>query len=519
MVPQTCLHPIRVFNKSLGHFINVPCGHCEACRVITGLRRSSRINLVFNEYRFRYFVTLTYRDECLPIATYDNLIGSIVSPNDCDYNGEVYHINVDSECVLKSYNFLKPRFKKYGGLPVLSHSDLIGFKKRFRKELYEKLGYYPFVFIYAAGEYGLDTSKSQRPHYHLCIGFNDVRIERVFRESVYNAWRMYRKYSSQNDLRLIGKVDIQRVTSNGCANYCASYLNCVYDLPPVLKESCFRPFSTCSPTGDRQLCKYDVFDLREVFDRLPIKASYVDNGKIVDCLLPSLYRNRFFPKLPNYGCFTLYDRICLYRTYERVVSTVGNLEMYFNDLWNNKLHGRFFTPTNFDILIDNFFLDLSDRFKSFTKFKRLYYVSRRVTQNAYTLGVSIDDYVKRIDDFYYKIEMDKFKRFYHYVSELESDFYHPCDLKKIFHLYNQTDFENLYHREYYQKQFGVDFHTTCNSHVLWHQLQYEQKMYACALDNSKTHKRNDVFASSCRRKTYIPILSSLKSKVLQRLTT
>lgn len=494
----------------------VPCGRCEACRVLNGFRKTDRVNAAFNEYRYRYFVTLTYRTECLPFAVLNDDLHQLES-SDCDYNGEVYHVDINSEVVKQSKSFILGMFQKYGALPVLSHSDLIGFKKRLRKRIYEKIGEYPKLFIYAAGEYG---GERFRPHYHLCIAFNDIRINRIFRECVFDAWRMYRKYSEKNDLRLIGKTDIQRITTSGCVQYCTAYLNCVYNLPAIYQRCAFRTFSSETPTGDFRILRSGFTDIRKIFNEVPIYETYLSSKdfKPVTTLCSSLYRLRFFPKLSHFREFSHYDRISLYRAFEEA-SRSGFSAVEFASFHFERKRDQvdFYIYTNFERILDIYFIDLTDRSKSINSLKRLYYVSRRVCQNSYTLGVSVAEYVSKIELFYDKIEQDKLKRFYNYISELQNDFFNPVCIEQIFHLYNQTDFDSLHHLEYYQKQFNSHSAST-DANEIYHQHIFAQKVLKIALDNSKTHKRNDAFSNAGRkRRSWIPILSKRKQKALHLL--
>ena len=91
MVPCSCLSPVKVYNKALGSWQMVACGHCAACNVLKGYSRVDKVNAAFDTYIYRYFVTLTYRDETLPLAKYDEDSFSLIS-NDCDYNGELYQV-------------------------------------------------------------------------------------------------------------------------------------------------------------------------------------------------------------------------------------------------------------------------------------------------------------------------------------------------------------------------------------------------------------------------------------------
>lgn len=56
-----CLHPIRLPSKLM-----VPCGHCTACRVARYSEWSTRLFDELDFFKNSVFLTLTYKDECLP---------------------------------------------------------------------------------------------------------------------------------------------------------------------------------------------------------------------------------------------------------------------------------------------------------------------------------------------------------------------------------------------------------------------------------------------------------------------
>lgn len=96
--------------------VSVPCGRCRGCRLDRSLEWAVRCTHESTLYEDNSFVTLTYRDECLP----------------------------------------------YGG--SLSKRDLQLFLKRLRKA--ENRDKQNAIRFYACGEYGENL---KRPHYHICL--------------------------------------------------------------------------------------------------------------------------------------------------------------------------------------------------------------------------------------------------------------------------------------------------------------------------------------------------------------
>lgn len=508
MVPCSCLSPVKVFNKALGTWSMVACGHCAACNVLKGYSRVDKVNAAFDTYKYRYFVTLTYRDETLPLAKYDEESFSLIS-NDCDYNGECYQLPLDSQVAYDCKDFILDCVKKYGGVPVVSHRDMINFKKRFRKYVRTNLGFYPKIFIYLATEYG---PLHFRPHAHFEFGFNEPKLDPIFRECIYQAWTMYRKYSEVCDLRTIGKIDIQRVVNSGVTSYCTQYLNCTSNLPRILSCTKFRPFHQKTRTSDFELHRSGSDNLRKVFYDLPITETKISgiNNTVSTTVVGALFKNKYFPKCPLFSQISFYDRVCLYRTYEQYCQFSAK---EFATFAISDKYRRFFVSTNLQRLLDLYFIDIKDYFKSFNKLVRLYYVSRRVYYNASSLGVTTEQYVQRITDFYDKLELDKLSRFYHYIEDIQNDKLQPATLRDIYHLYYNT-FDKLVNADYYRKHFGVSENPDSQGNS--RQLSFSLKMLKIVNDTTKTKKRNDDFEyRGIHRTPYLCVLSKNKQKLLK----
>ena len=61
-----CLHPIEVENKYTHELMYVPCGQCASCLCRKSNLHTSALVQFAQDYRYCYFVTLTYSDEFLP---------------------------------------------------------------------------------------------------------------------------------------------------------------------------------------------------------------------------------------------------------------------------------------------------------------------------------------------------------------------------------------------------------------------------------------------------------------------
>jgi hypothetical protein len=65
---MNCEHPQRIYNKYIGSFVHVPCRKCRACLISLSQQKASLLVRDTSDYRFNFFVTLTYDNSHLPLA-------------------------------------------------------------------------------------------------------------------------------------------------------------------------------------------------------------------------------------------------------------------------------------------------------------------------------------------------------------------------------------------------------------------------------------------------------------------
>lgn len=126
-----CVKPVRVVDKSTAGGMSVPCGRCIACRLNYSSMWSLRMMHEKMMHEKSVFLTLTYRDECLP----ENM--------------------------------------------SLVKKDVQDFFKRLRKNTGQKVRYF------LAGEYG-DNFK--RPHYHAVVYGMDSKSQSEFEKAWTNGF-------------------------------------------------------------------------------------------------------------------------------------------------------------------------------------------------------------------------------------------------------------------------------------------------------------------------------------------
>lgn len=143
-----CTNPRYIpLRANVSHFLArsrnlVPCGMCEECASLSSSEWSSRI---IGEYLdcqgVTLFPTLTYRNSCCPIF--------------------------DTKTESVRYGYYR---RESGKFPCFSKYDIQRFLNTLRKKL-ERVGYQGLRYFVGC-EYGVDPSRTQRPHYHVLLFFS-----------------------------------------------------------------------------------------------------------------------------------------------------------------------------------------------------------------------------------------------------------------------------------------------------------------------------------------------------------
>lgn len=174
-------------------FKEIPCGHCDGCRIDRSRDWANRCMLELEYHKEAWFVTLTYNDEHLPYGkTVDESTGELIE------------------------------------VPTLSKRDWQLFMKRLRKLTGQELRFF------MCGEYG---PKTYRPHYHAIIYglyLDDIKpfSQRMLGKKVYQyyvsdslqkAWSVVQFDCQGAKVRSpLGHVLLGKVTWETCA-YVARY--------------------------------------------------------------------------------------------------------------------------------------------------------------------------------------------------------------------------------------------------------------------------------------------------------
>lgn len=317
-VVDHCQHRSFITNKYTGVRIAVDCGQCDYCIHKRAKKASMRVKTAGSAFKYSFFVTLTYDNVHIPLmnckvlhSEYDDAVGISgdihfgneyhqyipVSDYRCDDDSLLRHIffeqvqgTVPFDREIKEYvsvkdnwylsldairNFIRktqavdktdyPVSEQYGRdnlIPFLNYVDVQNYIKRLRKHIFQQLGSYETLHFYAVGEYG---PVHFRPHYHLLLFTNSIKVAEVLRYCHDKSWKL-------------GRSDFQRA-AGGASSYVASYVNSLI-AAPLLYRSCraFRPRSRASLGFFEKGC--DFVEDEDPYAQIEQKIDSVVNGRV-----------------------------------------------------------------------------------------------------------------------------------------------------------------------------------------------------------------------------------------------
>lgn len=243
-----CQHPRTVINKYTHEPVVVSCGSCPSCLLRRSGIQTSLLTTYSAQFRYVYFVTLTYAPCFLPTlevevaeACTDDIadVSCVPDINDLDPGDPNLYlfgfrsvprsasVKLKTSTVERTFKDPEVRFSfpmtsrellsilgkvKHNvpnRIPYICNRDLDLFLKRLRS-------YYPDEKLryYAVSEYG---PTSFRPHWHLLLFSNSERFSQTVLENVSKAWSY-------------GRCDAS-LSRGFAAPYVASYINSFVALP------------------------------------------------------------------------------------------------------------------------------------------------------------------------------------------------------------------------------------------------------------------------------------------------
>ena len=219
-----CFSPGYIINPYTGERILTNCRKCEACLNAQGSSWSQLLQIQAEDFRFNYFITLTYNNDNVPTcsAFYSDCHPTTFIVDDPSRFSSSDYVDEEGFVLDKSLNhFDCPMYAvesnlialerkcnlPLGGYAVLCKLDAQKFIKRLRYYL-RKYGIFEKIEYFIIGEYG---PVHFRPHLHAQIYFNEQDTARVFGKALYQAW----KY---------GYIHCEFTPRGEAASYVSSYL-------------------------------------------------------------------------------------------------------------------------------------------------------------------------------------------------------------------------------------------------------------------------------------------------------
>lgn len=321
-----CLRPVKVYNKYTHDVLYVPCGHCYSCLKNKSNRNTALAMNIASNFKYCYFVWLSYEEEFLPLMEMINVDplnhsrsiytfrsvnrNLIVSGNKKkdnrgkdriidDVQFEFAHSMDSSEykdIIVKSHGrfdfsrkcVVYPKFEDCDNkIPYCNTSDCQKFLKRLR--FHSKTKYNEEIRFYGVSEYG---PRTYRPHWHLLLFFNSERLSEVISQLVSESWSY-------------GRTTCE-LSRGGTASYVASYVNSNVCLPSLyLEHKTIRPRSLHSKGyGVNHVFPREgkIYDIGKMSSLLLNGESISVNGKTQTIFPSRSYKHTVFPRFTNIVC-------------------------------------------------------------------------------------------------------------------------------------------------------------------------------------------------------------------------
>ena len=186
---RQCVDEINAYNRKRGTgkiYETIPCNNCYACKLNNSAQWATRDVLECEDHDHRYWITLTYDEEHLPIYKYFT-DGENYFENDGTWTGTLEPEDVD-----KFMNSLRKYFERKG---------ITGIR------------------YYYAGEYG---SLNGRPHYHMLLWGTPLDLSQFYDFHVDDRHKLHWKSKEIDHFWGKGFADITEIEWSNAA-YTARY--------------------------------------------------------------------------------------------------------------------------------------------------------------------------------------------------------------------------------------------------------------------------------------------------------
>lgn len=286
-----CLHPVQVINPYTGKLMYVPCGKCDLCLNRRAQVWSNRIQKECEFHKYGFTFELDYKNEHLPkLRIHDDCL-ECISENICISFDEFKSYSFES----KDYRFLANR----SWIPFNSRKNIQKFLKRLRVNLvrYFSLSAKEAKFRYfCCGEYGPTT---YRPHVHFIIWCDNDKLASVLYSCILKSWK-------------VGRCREFKPVHKNSARYLANYVTCTAHLPKIYSIPKISQFQLCSrrpPLGTYPLYSEEV---QKMFYSDSFEISVPKQDTFENIIIPDIYSDRLFPKLPFFDELHIGERNKIY---------------------------------------------------------------------------------------------------------------------------------------------------------------------------------------------------------------
>lgn len=449
---QNCFHPKVFKNPYTGEMVTARCGKCDACRNTRASNWVTRLDMEACCHKYTLFATFTYDEQSVPqiIRLPFNKDNKNDVPTYIDADtGEYFDF---SDLALQKSDIQYLRDSRV--LNVLSKRDFQLFIKRLRY-YFDKTEKGALLRYYFCGELG---PRTYRPHGHLLLFFDSESCAKNIELLLSQAW-------SNGHGKLLGNIYDPHFVSGSAAEYCASYINSLSQLPRNYLHKGLRPFSLFSKRPALGTLYPSIKEVREVFDRGDIKFTRYDKSScsFKTAFFWRSYASRLYPRCQRFGSLSHDERVTLYRIIEEfpphltarqiarriksefidpVFPSFSDIEKirhkdtflgrYFREIAFKKKKGIHFVVDKklpwqvknlpflpSDVLtVDNIQAE-STIIKEYNENSLISFVNvlSRVRHQAQVFGISISDYVSKIELYYENVNKQRLKDDYVYQSQ------------------------------------------------------------------------------------------------------
>lgn len=501
-----CLRP-RIITNKVGERVTVSCGHCAACLSMKSSNLAKLCVLESESNLFTTFVTLTYRQEELPVC-------SVRTYGESTYFvAETLRIKgkIESDCVgvlnhPKNLSSLDYIFSKVynpdaitsfgyseGFIPFVSRVDAQNFMKRLRYYIYSfcqknKLQYEKIRYFICA-EYGPEHF---RPHFHILLFYNSAWLREELPGFLYQAWTF-------------GNIDYSQVQNHGgCASYVASYCNSVAYLPEIYQSKGLRPFVLHSTGFGQKPFRQQFTEILEGKSSDSPRSSVQFGDRIREVFAPLSLSSTLLPRCFHYVQSNDYVRYLLLSLFGRVVQKydvkepsaplVASIVNYVDPSFKYELE-------------EAFCFSLSE--ENVTSIVQSSY-------NYYRLKLDYPcvDIRRRIDDYYSDYNLRRLSRFYSSQQEF-LDTYGFGSREYLVHYYDNVYVSGMSVNDAHSLSLSdiersKRFYDSIS--VAWEFVEFSDINYVLNPEFCKfSHLSNHIFKSKSKEKKYN---DKFKSKVL-----